>query len=308
MDSGGVQGEPGIPGPCGKVPRRAEHPAVRRHRLGDPTVGNVHEVAQQVAPDARVVYVDRDPVAVAGGRRLLVGNGRAAVIQADLRDPAGILTDPEVVRLIDFSAPVAILLVAVLHFVLDADDPYRIVGRLRDAAVPGSYLVVSHVTSQGNEALAAAAERVYTSRAADGQARSREQIAAFFGPWSWPSRAWCMRRCGGPTRVTTCRITPNGFWFLAGVACKHLPGVTMTPPHGSAGGASDDAWALAALGDALNRLSARGIRVLAEAAVLLRASAVGGASSGRRVEGGAACRLRTAGSRGAHGLGAGRNG
>jgi S-adenosyl methyltransferase len=117
---------------------------------GIPTAGKVHEVAQSAAPDARVVYVDRDPVAVAMGRKLLAGNGRANVVQADIRDQDAILGAPAVGRLIDFGEPVAIMLVAILHFVLDADEPYRIVRRLRDAAAPGSYLVLPHASSQDN--------------------------------------------------------------------------------------------------------------------------------------------------------------
>src|ERR1019366_4129775 len=138
---------------------------------GIPTAGKVDEVAQLGGPEARVVYVDRAPVAVATGRKLLAGNDRAAVIQADIRDPGAILADPATARLIDFGEPTAILLVAVLHFVLDADDPYRIVSHLRDAVAPGSYLVLSHVTSQDNERRGAAAGGLYNSRAADGQAR-----------------------------------------------------------------------------------------------------------------------------------------
>jgi S-adenosyl methyltransferase len=190
---------------------------------GIPTVGNVHQIAQSAAPGARVVYVDRDPVAVAMGRKLLTGNDRAAVVQADLRDLHTILADRAVGRLIDFRQPTAIMLVAVLHFVLDADEPYRIVKRLRDAAAPGSYLVLSHVTSQDNQALAAAAERIYTSRAADGQARSREQIAGLFGDWELaePGLVYAPQwRPGSPEDVPG---DPAKYWFLAGVARKQDP-------------------------------------------------------------------------------------
>ena len=134
-----------------------------------------------------------------------------------------ILAGPTVGRLIDFSEPVAIMLVAILHFVLGTDEPYRIVQRLRDTAAPGSYLVVSHAASQGNEALAAAAERIYNSRAADGQARPREQIARFFGSWELAepglvySPQW---RPGSPDDVPD---HPEKYWFLAGVARKEAP-------------------------------------------------------------------------------------
>jgi hypothetical protein len=190
---------------------------------GIPTAGNVHEVAQLAAPDARVVYVDRDPVAVATGRKLLAGNDRATVIQADIRDPGAILADPATARLIDFGEPTAILLVAVLHFVLDADDPYRIVSHLRDAAAPGSYLVLSHVTSQDNETRAAAAGRIYNSRAADGQARSREQITGLFGGWELAEPGLVYAPQWRPSSPDDVPDHPERFWFLAGVARKQVP-------------------------------------------------------------------------------------
>ena len=111
---------------------------------GIPTLGNVHEVAQEANPDARVMYVDIDPIAVQQSRSLLTGNPYARVIEADLRKPAGILGHPEVRQLLDFSEPVAVLAVAVLHFVPDGDDPAAIVEQLGDALVPGSNLVLSH--------------------------------------------------------------------------------------------------------------------------------------------------------------------
>jgi hypothetical protein len=187
---------------------------------GIPTVGNVHQIAQSIAADARVAYVDRDPVAVAMGRKLLTGNDRAAVIQADLRDLDVILADPTVGRLIDFGQPVAILLVAILHFVLDAEQPHRIVKRLRDTAAPGSYLVVSHATSQDNQALAAAAERIYNTRAADGQARSREQITGFFGNWELAEPGLVYAPQWRPDSPDDVPNDPAKYWFLAGMARK----------------------------------------------------------------------------------------
>ncbi|MEV0155403.1 SAM-dependent methyltransferase [Micromonospora sp. NPDC050686] len=123
---------------------------------GLPTQGTVHEVVRAVAPESRVVYVDSDEVAVAYARRLLPGDDRTAAIRGDLRRPGEILADPEVGRLIDLREPVAVLLVAVLHFVPDADDPYAAVARLRDATVPGSMLVLSHLTLDGVPPVAAA--------------------------------------------------------------------------------------------------------------------------------------------------------
>lgn len=116
---------------------------------GIPTLGNVHEVAQRTAPEAKVVYVDIDPVAVAHSRHILAGNANADVIQADLRNAEAILGDATVRRLLDFERPVAVLMMAVLHFVPDSDDPAGIVARFRDVLAPGSYLVISHGTQDG---------------------------------------------------------------------------------------------------------------------------------------------------------------
>lgn len=108
------------------------------------SVGSVHELVQPHHPDARVVYVDIDPVAVAQARGQLAGNPAATAIEGDLRRPAAILRDPATTALIDFDRPVGLLLVAVLQFISDADDPAAVIGYLRDAVAPGSYLVVSH--------------------------------------------------------------------------------------------------------------------------------------------------------------------
>lgn len=113
---------------------------------GIPTSPNVHQIAQAITPVSRVVYVDSDPMVMAHARALLTSApaGRTAYVQADLRDPASILADPQLAGTVDLSRPVALLLVAVLHF-LD-DDPYRLVARLVEALAPGSYVVLSHAT------------------------------------------------------------------------------------------------------------------------------------------------------------------
>lgn len=117
---------------------------------GIPTVGNVHEIAQRAAPESRVVYVDVDAVAVIHSNAILADNDRAAAIQADVRNAAGILADPTVRSLIDFSQPVGVLMLTVLHFVSDEDDPLGIVRTFRDVTCPGSYLVISHATAEGS--------------------------------------------------------------------------------------------------------------------------------------------------------------
>ncbi|HET6353708.1 SAM-dependent methyltransferase [Streptomyces sp. NPDC002659] len=150
---------------------------------GIPTFGNVHEVAQQASAEARVVYVDHDPVAVAHSRAVLDGDERSAVVSADLRKPQQILDHPEVVGLLDLERPVALLLVAVLHFIEDEDDPYGAVALLRDALAPGSLVVVTHASYEGiplSEEQAGGAVGVYRNIRNPLIMRSREQITRFF--------------------------------------------------------------------------------------------------------------------------------
>ncbi|MFI1989743.1 SAM-dependent methyltransferase [Actinoplanes sp. NPDC020271] len=115
---------------------------------GIPTSPNTHEVAQAIRPDARIVYVDNDPIVLSHARALLtsVPEGKTAYIHADLRNPAGILNDPQLRSTLDLSRPVGLLLVAVLHFIREDEDPKGIVAELIDALPPGSWVVVSHST------------------------------------------------------------------------------------------------------------------------------------------------------------------
>lgn len=118
---------------------------------GIPTGGNVHEIAQQIAPDARVVYVDIDPVAVSESLEILEGNDGATAVRGDLCDPQAILAHPQVRALLDLNQPVGLLLAAVLHFVPDDNVAYDVVGQLRAALAPGSHLVVSHASADGGD-------------------------------------------------------------------------------------------------------------------------------------------------------------
>ncbi len=148
---------------------------------GLPTMGNVHEVAHAIAPDARVVYVDYDPVAVAHSRALLAHTDTATAIQADLRRPEDILGSPEVRRLIDFTQPVAVLLVAMLHLLPDQQLPDAIVARFRDAMAPGSYLVLSHITSHEQPpAVVTSLRKVFEQAREPMVPRDREGILRFF--------------------------------------------------------------------------------------------------------------------------------
>jgi SAM-dependent methyltransferase len=145
------QDEPGLPAPRGAAadPRR-----VRQFLdlgSGIPTVGTVHELAQADDPEAQVVYVDVDPVAVEHARAILAGNPRTGVIRADLRHPDLVLAHRHLHRLLDLDQPVAVLMVAVLHFIPDADDPARAGAAYRDALTAGSYLVVARATADGQQ-------------------------------------------------------------------------------------------------------------------------------------------------------------
>ncbi|MBB5917578.1 DNA-binding NarL/FixJ family response regulator [Nocardia transvalensis] len=150
---------------------------------GIPTVGNVHEVAQAREPRARVVYADIDPVAVAHSRAILDGNAGATVIQADVAEPAAILADPEVTRLLDFDAPIAVLLLGVLHFVPDTADPAACVARLREAVAPGSYLAITHATADGQPAEVLEAQKLSGRTSTEIVLRSRDEITTYFGDW-----------------------------------------------------------------------------------------------------------------------------
>jgi S-adenosyl methyltransferase len=147
---------------------------------GIPTLGNVHEVAQKIAPDARVVYVDIDPVAVAHSQYILAGNELATVVQEDLRHPDRILAHPEVRGLLDFGQPIALLLLAVLHFIQDADDPAGIVTRLRDALPPGSYLALSHGTADGMSEEAKRATELFSRSTTPPATRTHAEVERLF--------------------------------------------------------------------------------------------------------------------------------
>lgn len=150
---------------------------------GIPTFGNVHEVAQEASPEARVVYVDHDPVAVAHSRSVLEGTERTAALAGDLRKPRDILGSSELASVLDLDRPVALLLVAVLHFVEDAYDPCAAVAELRDATAPGSLVILSHASYEGIPVPPEQAGRtvgVYKNIRNPLIMRSRDQIARFF--------------------------------------------------------------------------------------------------------------------------------
>jgi O-methyltransferase involved in polyketide biosynthesis len=147
---------------------------------GLPTQSNVHEIAQAAAPGARVVYVDYDRVVVTHARVLLEnGSQGVMVVEGDLRDPEKFLGEAQ--GLLDFSEPVAVLLLAVLHFLTDDDQPHAVVHRLAEAVVPGSVVAISHVTGEGTAPdKDQAAREVYRGASAPAVPRSRQDITRFF--------------------------------------------------------------------------------------------------------------------------------
>jgi hypothetical protein len=148
---------------------------------GLPTSPNVHEVAQGIAPDARVAYVDNDPVVAVHGRALCDSEVGVTVIEGDIRQPQAILASPELTDLIDLSEPVAFLCVAVLHFVTEDDNPCEIVAALRGRMAPGSYLVISHVATTGmNMRVAGQVTNVYAGSTAPAVPRAEGAIRKLF--------------------------------------------------------------------------------------------------------------------------------
>ncbi len=150
---------------------------------GLPTQDNVHQIAQRIAPESRVVYVDIDPVVLRHHKvDALADSENTAFILADVRDVDEILDHKETAQLIDFSQPVAVLYLAFLHFIPDEADPRGIVSRMMDRLVPGSYLAISHAVSDDSELLqwgSEVARESYGGRF--GRLRSRAAIRAFFG-------------------------------------------------------------------------------------------------------------------------------
>jgi len=146
---------------------------------GLPSANNVHEVAQNVAPSCRVVYVDNDPIVLAHARALLTSapEGKTAYIHADFREPERILADQATRQTLDFTKPVALMLVAILHFVRDEAEPRRVIQTLLDALPPGSYLVASHVTDEHDPDTLAGAGRAYQERGLAGQIRTSDELA-----------------------------------------------------------------------------------------------------------------------------------
>jgi hypothetical protein len=186
---------------------------------GLPSRSNVHEVAQRVCPDARVVYVDNDPVVLNHAEALLATDESTVVIGKDMREPERILAHPDVQRMLDFSQPVAVLFVAALQFVTDEQDPWGIVSTLTEPLAPGSYLALSHLTTEGPPAdRVADIQEKYKHASAPMVFRDRAAITRFFDGFELVDP--------GVVHLTEWRsdeaerAQPGGKWMLAGVGRK----------------------------------------------------------------------------------------
>ena len=166
--------------------------------VGLPTQGAVHEVAHEINPRSRVAYVDYDPVVVAHANALLATPDQSVVVAEDIRRPRELLANPVIRGHLDFDRPVAVLVLAIFHFVPDEDDPAAITAYLREALAPGSYLVLTHVCQEllPDKAAAERARDVYQKAGQPIKARPAAEIRGFFGdfeliePGLVPKHAW----------------------------------------------------------------------------------------------------------------------
>ena len=191
---------------------------------GLPAPGSTHELAQQVAPECAVAYADNDPLVLVYARALLTSGpqGRCGYIDADLREPAAILAKASAT--LDFARPVAVLLLAILHFLPAADDPAGLVAALARALAPGSYLVVSHLTADLSPRQVGAAVEAYNTAVPGGVIpRSHAEVTALFGglplvpPGVVPLTEWRSASATGPAA-----------W------ADLYAGIARTPPHACA--------------------------------------------------------------------------
>ncbi|MFI0816392.1 SAM-dependent methyltransferase [Streptomyces sp. NPDC021098] len=195
---------------------------------GIPTRPNLHEVAQSVAPECRVVYADNDPIVLAHAQTLLSSRpeGRTAYVDANVADPDTILSSPGVTEVLDLSQPVALSLCALLHFVPDDWEPHGIVGKLVDALAPGSYLVLSHITPDFDPEATQRTVQIYHSGGIQGKIRTRDEVERFFTgleliePGLVVPHRWRTDLATGDPGVETGDVTDEEVSFWAGVARK----------------------------------------------------------------------------------------
>ena len=189
---------------------------------GIPTVGNVHELVQSINPEARVLYIDNDPVAVAHTEALLAGQQHTRVVQLDLREAGDLFQRPVVQGLFDLQRPVAALMVAVLHFITDDAEVEQALTVLRAALPSGSYLAISHVTlGSADPNKAEVGQRVYARSTSGICTRSFEEIQALFGGWELVPPGVVYMPLWHPSGPDDLLLqTPEESFIYCGVACK----------------------------------------------------------------------------------------
>ncbi|WP_198653745.1 SAM-dependent methyltransferase [Actinocorallia populi] len=186
---------------------------------GIPTAGNTHQVAQEVDPQIRVVYIDNDPMVLIHARALMEtqSQGTTTVIQADLREPEAILAHPQVRSLIDFTRPIAVNLVAILHFIKDEENPREILKTLREALPKGSYLVVSHCTLDFTPPeIGAALREIYNKATAPLVPRTHAEILEYFEGFELVEPGLVLPPLWHPDRIVSQEEAENAH-FYAGV-------------------------------------------------------------------------------------------
>ncbi|MBO3751252.1 SAM-dependent methyltransferase [Streptosporangiaceae bacterium NEAU-GS5] len=192
---------------------------------GLPTQGNIHEIAQEVIPDARVVYVDNDPIVLTHGRALLNSTpaGVTKVVEADLRRPNEILTHPDVSSILDFTQPMAVILAGVLHFIPDAEDPYASVEQFKAAAPAGSHLLLSHITLDFAPPQISRDEftKPYDKSSAPMAPRTHADVLRFFDGWRLVSPGLVEVVDWHPDEDEYREAIPGGHaWAYGGIATK----------------------------------------------------------------------------------------
>jgi hypothetical protein len=190
---------------------------------GLPTLRNVHEVAIEVSPSARVVYIDHDPIVLAHARDMLHNVGNATVIAQDMQDTDAILADPGLRALIDFGKPVGIMIVSMLHFVPDEDDPAGIIRRLIAPFPDGSYVAMTHATADGSRRVSDAAS-IYDRATTRVHIRTREQIADMLAGLALVEPGVVWTPLWRPDPDDEIPADPSDSFYYAIVAAKTGPG------------------------------------------------------------------------------------
>jgi hypothetical protein len=182
-------------------------------------MNSVHEIATDIAPQSRIVYVDNDPIVIAHGREMLQGTDQAIIIQHDLREPDEIVADERLRQSLDLNQPVAVLLVAILHFIHDDEDPRGIIDRLLEPLPSGSHLVISHTSADGYPEMDEAVQ-AYRNATTTVRNRSREEMSALLSGLQLtdPGLVWLPQWC--PDTDTDPHGDPGKSLAYAAVARK----------------------------------------------------------------------------------------